>query len=218
MISDTDASPTLFPQLSGEDRERLREATHRLLAHGSILREEHRDLHDWCQNRTPIMEEWADLLGLKMIWLREERMVVARPETPGLLRKLRLDETVVTLALWYDFHGEVSDRGAGTTEVEFTVRDFNERLAGKFSSLKMPSESRMREILRLLDRKNLLRLTGAENLATATVRILPTIRFVIPFQDLEEWTRLAARYQEPSDEAEAPEDSEPTAESSSEKP
>jgi len=77
-----------------------------------------------------------------------------------------------------------------------SVRDFNERLASKFTNLKLPSESRMREILRLLDRKNLVRLTGAEDLATASVRVLPTIRFVIPFQDIEEWSRLAARFNE----------------------
>jgi hypothetical protein len=34
------------------------------------------------------------------------------------------------------------------------------------------------------------------------VRVLPTIRFVIPFQDLDEWTRLAGRFNgTPPDEA-----------------
>lgn len=189
-----ESSSRLFPHLRDEDREPLREAAHRLLSHGSILREEHRDLYDWCLNRAPLIDEWALLLGLKPVWLREERMLVALPESPGLLRKLRLDETVVTLALWYDFHTEVSERGAGTSEVGFSVRDFNERLANKFNQLKLPSESRMREILRLLDRKNLVRLTGSDDLATATVRVLPTIRFVIPFQNLEDWTRMAERF------------------------
>lgn len=205
MIPETGTPSAFLPQLDGDDRDRLREASHRLLAHGSILREEHRDLHDWCQNRTQIVEEWAGLLGLKIVWLREERMIVALPESPGLLRKLRLDETVITLALWYDFHSEVSERGAGTSEVVLSVRDFNERLASKFTKLKLPSESRMREILRLLDRKNLVRLTGAEDLATASVRVLPTIRFVIPFQDIEEWSRLAARFNEAQGDTE-PED------------
>ena len=201
---------SIFPQLAEDDRTCLREASHRLLAHGSILRDEHRELYDWCQSRAPLVDEWAALLGLKPIWLREERIVAALPEASGLLRKLRLDETVVALALWYDFHGEVSERGADTGAVEFTVRDFNLRLADKFNRLKLPSESRMREILRLLDRKNLVRLTGADNLATATVRILPTIRFVIPFQDLAEWTRLADRFapEEALEEASGDEDTE----------
>lgn len=202
MIPETGTSSSLVPQLDEDDRERLREASHRLLSHGSILREEHRDLHDWCQNRISLVEEWGAILGLKIVWLREERIIVALPEAPGLLRRLRLDETVVTLALWYDFHSEVSERGAGTSEVEFSVRDFNDRLASKFTNLKLPSESRMREILRLLDRKNLVRLTGAEDLSSAQLRVLPTIRFVIPFQGIEEWTRLATRFNESPSEVE----------------
>jgi len=198
MISEMPDTPALFPQLSGEDRERLREASHALLAQGSILRDEHRDIYDWCQNRAALIDEWGILLGLKIVWLREERTLVALPETSGLLRKLRLDETVTVLALWYDFHGEVSDRGAGTGEVVFTVRDFNERLTSKFNKLKLPSGSRMREILRLLDRKNLIRYSPAEDLAAATIRVLPTIRYVIPFQGLEEWTRLAERFADES--------------------
>jgi len=200
MIQETDTSSSPLPEVDENDRERLRETSHRLLAHGSILREEHRDLHDWCQNRTQLIEEWASILGLKIVWLREERIIAAVPETPGLLRKLRLDETVVTLALWYDFHSEVSERGAGTSEVVLTFRDFNQRFDNKFTKLKRLSESRMREILRLLDRKNLVRLTGAEDLPSASIRVLPTIRFVIPFQDIEDWFRLASRFNEtPSD-------------------
>jgi hypothetical protein len=180
----------------------MQEAAQELLARGSILREESssRDLYDWCQNRTQLLEEWASLLGLKLVWQREERILIALPEASGLLRRFRLDETLVVLALWYDFHGAVSEQGLGTAEVLFSVRDFNERLADKFNKMKLPSASRMRDILRLLDRKNLVRLTGAEDMASATIRILPTIRFAIPFQDLEDWSRLANRFDQDSEE------------------
>ena len=189
-----ESTPALFPQLDEQDRERMREAAHRLLAHGSILREEpaERELYDWCQSRTQMIEEWASLLGLKIVWHRDERLIIALPEVAPLLRRLRLDETLVVLALWYDYDVEVRDHGAH--EVTFPVREFNERLASKFNQMKLPSESRMREILRLLDRNNLVRLTGAEDLAAASVRVLPTIRFVIPFSGIEEWTRHAERF------------------------
>ena len=140
-----------------------------------------------------MIEEWASLLGLKIVWHREDRLVIALPEVASLLRRLRLDETLVVLALWYDYDVEVRDHGAH--EVAFAVRDFNERLASKFNQVKLPSESRMREILRLLDRNNLVRLTGAEDLAAASVRVLPTIRFVIPFSGIEEWTRHVERFE-----------------------
>ncbi|HWL53739.1 MAG TPA: DUF4194 domain-containing protein [Chthoniobacteraceae bacterium] len=192
-----DATPRLFPQLSDADRERMQEVAHRLLAHGSILREEaaERDLYDWCQNRTQMIEEWASLLGIKIVWQREDRLIIALPEATQLMRRLRLDETLVVLALWYDYDVEVRDKGAH--EVTFTVRDFNERLgSSKFNQVKLPSETRMRDILRLLDRNNLIRLTGAENMAEAIVRVLPTIRYVIPFGDLEEWARQAERFEQ----------------------
>lgn len=184
----------LFPQLDDTDREKMREVAHRLLTQGSLMREEgaERELYDWCQNRTQLVEEWADLLGLKIVWQREERLIVALPEVPRLLRRLRLDETLVVLALWYDFDTEVRERGAH--EVSFPVRDFNERFASKFNRMKQPSESRMREILRLLDQKNLIRFSGSDDLASAMIRVLPVIRFVIPFPGIEEWSRHAARF------------------------
>ena len=199
----TEPSPQsigLFPQLDSQDREQMREVAHRLLTQGSLLREEsaERDLYDWCQNRTQLVEEWASLLGLKVIWQREERLIIAIPESAALLRRLRLDETMIVLALWYDYDVEVRDKGGH--EVLFPARDFNERLASKFNRLKMPSESRMREILRLFDRKNLIRLTGGDDLSTASIRVLPTIRFVIPFPGIEEWTRHAERFQQESPE------------------
>jgi len=195
-----DSTPRLFPQLSDADRERMQEVAHRLLAHGSILREEaaERDLYDWCQNRTQMIEEWASLLGIKIVWQREDRLIIALPEATQLMRRLRLDETLVVLALWYDYDVEVRDKGAH--EVTFTVRDFNERLgSSKFNQVKLPSETRMRDILRLLDRNNLIRLTGAENMAEAVIRVLPTIRYVIPFGDLEEWARQAERFEQGGD-------------------
>lgn len=196
-----DSTPRLFPQLSDADRERMQETAHRLLAHGSILREEaaERDLYDWCQNRTQMIEEWASLLGIKIVWQRDDRLIIALPEATPLMRRLRLDETLVVLALWYDYDVEVRDKGAH--EVTFTVRDFNERLgSSKFNQVKLPSETRMRDILRLLDRNNLIRLTGAENMAEATIRVLPTIRYVIPFGDLEEWARHAERFDQSDEE------------------
>lgn len=187
-------SDILFPHLESQDRELLREAAHRLLAHGSILREDsgERELYDWCQNRTQMLEEWASLLGIKLVWRRDERLLLALPEASSLLKKLKLDESLVVLALWYDYDVEVRERGA--EEVVFVVRDFNESLSGKFNKLKIPTATRMRQILRLLDQKNLIRLEGGEELATATIRVLPSIRYVIPFGSIEEWTRLATRY------------------------
>ena len=68
-------------------------------------------------------------------------------------------------------------------------------LQAKFRNLKLPSETRCAEILRLFERKCLVRLENtAGPFAEAIVRVLPTIRFVIPFQDIEDWNRTRDRH------------------------
>jgi hypothetical protein len=119
------------------------------------------------------------------------------PQSAKLLRRFRQDETLVALALWYDFDRAVKDEGKMPDDVAFPVRDFNDQLATKFKDLKLPSGSRLREILQLFERKNLVRLkdtAGPSGLADATIRVLPTIRFVVPFPNIEEWNRLRDRH------------------------
>jgi hypothetical protein len=138
------------------------------------------------------LEELAALLGLKIIAQHENRLIQAVPLYPALLRRLRLDETLVVLALWYDYDVAVRDQGAH--EVTMTVQEFNEKLASKFNALKLPTSSRLQEILRLLERKNLVRVRVESEFARAVIEVLPTIRFVIPFPDIEEWNRQRDRY------------------------
>ncbi len=197
-MSDPIPSPvpalSLFANMADTDRDRLRDAMHRLLVHGSILRNEpgQRELYDWCRLNSQWVEELAALLGMKIVAQHENRLIQAVPLYPALLRRLRLDETLVALALWYDYDVAVRDQGAH--EVTMTVQTFNEKLASKFNALKLPSSSRWREILRLLERKNLVRVQGDAEFSQAVIEVLPTIRFVIPFPDIEEWNRHRDRY------------------------
>jgi hypothetical protein len=71
----------------------------------------------------------------------------------------------------------------------------------------------MREILQLFERKSLVRLTdtaSAGGFPETVIRVLPTIRFVIPFPNLEEWQRQRDRYvqaaAEPGEVGDEPED------------
>lgn len=185
---------SLFANVPDADREKLRDAMHRLLVHGSILRNEpgQRELYDWCRLNPQWLEELGALLGFKIVAQHENRLIQAVPLYPALLRRLRLDETLVALALWYDYDVAVRDQGAH--EVAMTVQEFNEKLASKFNALKLPSPSRLQEILRLLERKNLVRVRGETEFARSVIEVLPTIRFVIPFPDIEEWNRQRDRY------------------------
>jgi hypothetical protein len=197
----------LHPGLQERDRQMLQEAAHRLLAHGSILRERsaERALYDWCAEHQGWLEDWGGLLGVKVILQREERIIMALPEVAALTRRLRREETLVALALWYDYDIELRENGA--TEVFFSVRDFNERFQNKFPSLQPISASRLKEVLRTLGRMNLIEMEWADELAESAIRVLPTLRFAIPFPDIEEWvkTRDAFLTEVPAAEASSPE-------------
>lgn len=183
-------------ELSDDEQAQAREVLQRLLSRGAILREEGRDLYDWACIHRARLDAVASLIGLKLQWEHDSRLIVGIPQSSRLLRRLKQDETLVTLALWYDFDRAVKDEGKAPDEVMMTVREFNQQLEAKFKNLKLPPETRLGEILRLLDRKGLVRLENAvPSLANATIRILPTIRFIIPFQDIEDWNRSRERYQ-----------------------
>lgn len=182
--------------LRDKDRQMLQDVTHRLLAHGSLLRARatERPLYDWSIEHQPWLEDWAGLLGLKIIIQRDERLIMAIPEVPSLTRKLKRDETLVALALWYDFDVEVRENGAH--DVYFNLRDFNEQFQSKFPSMQPLSQSRMKEILRLFSRFNLIEMEWEEELTDSTIQILPTLRFAIPFPGIEQWVKAASAFKE----------------------
>jgi hypothetical protein len=199
--------------LPESEQELLRDALQRLLTNGAILREDQRDLYEWsCVQRSRI-DALAELVGFKLHWDMQQRLILALPQSSKLLRRLKQDETLLALALWYDFDRAVKDDGRTPDDVRFTVRQFNENLATKFKDMKLPPPTRMREILQLLERKSLVRLhetAGPGGLADTVIRVLPTIRVVIPFPSLDEWHRQRDRHvqaaTEPLETADEPQD------------
>lgn len=187
----------LLARLQPSDRERLGEALRRLMAQGSILGLEpaQTDLYHWCYQNRAWLDEMAALLDLKLHWEHADRTVQAVPQSPAFLLRLKLDASLVLLTLWYEFDTAIRDRGE-TPPVRLTAQQLNDALAAKFEPLRkfQPSQTRMREILSLAQRKNLLRFTPNEALERSIIEIFPTLKRVIPFQDIEDWNRNAERY------------------------
>lgn len=183
-------------QLTEIEQEQMREALARLLSSGGILRDEpgQRDLYEWCRVHRAALDEMAGLLSVRLHWEHESRFIQAVPLSARLRLGLKQDETLIVLALWYDFHRAVSDDGKALQEVYFTVREFNEQLATKFKDLKLPGITRLREILHLCESKNLVRLQSTADFADTTIQVLPAIRHVIPFPSIEEWQRTRDRH------------------------
>ena len=187
----------LLARLQPQDRERLGEAMRRLMAHGSILGLEpsQTDLYHWSYQNRPWVDEFANLLDLKLHWEHQDRTVQAVPQSSAFLLRLKLDATLVLLTLWYEFDTAIRDRGE-TPPVRLTAQQLNDSLAAKFEPLKkfQPSPTRLREILSLAQRKNLLRFTPDAALERSVIEIFPTLKRVIPFQSIEEWNKNAERY------------------------
>lgn len=199
-IVDNDASSTgtgLLGRFSENDRERLGESLRLLLAHGSILGLEpsQTDLYYWSYQNRSVLDEVAALFDFRLHWDHQDRTVQAVPQSSQFLLRLRLDATLVLLTLWYEFDTAVRDRGE-TPPVRLTVQALNDALASKFEPLRknLPSQTRLREILSLAQRKNLLRFTPEPSPERSTIEVLPTLKRVIPFQDIEEWNKNADRF------------------------
>ena len=167
------------------------------MANGAILGTEPglAELYQWAQLNREWTEEMAALLDLKLFWDHELRLVQAVPQSGAFTLRLKLDATLVLLTLWYEFDTAVRDRGE-VPPVRITVAQLNDSLRTKFEPLRrsLPSPTRLVEILRLAQRKSLLHFMPAEQPADAGIEILPTLKRVIPFQDLADWSRHAERH------------------------
>lgn len=194
-MSEAAADPLL--RLEPGDRARLGETLRLLLDRGSILGTEgpQSNLYHWAYANRPWIEEMSALFDLQLFWEHESRLVQAVPRSGAFLLRLRLDATLVLLTLWYEFDAAVRDRGE-SPPIVITAEQLNDSLRTKFEPLRkaMPSHPRLLEILRLAKRRNLLRFTMAGDAARTRIEILATIKRVIPFQDLADWTRQADRF------------------------
>jgi hypothetical protein len=190
---------SLLP-LPDPDRLRLSEVLQELLAHGSILGLEpgRAELYEWCRQNGEWVREAAALIGLAIYSEHESRLVQAIPQRASLTLNLKQDATIVLLALWYEFDTQVREHGA--TQVSLTIRQLNQLLKEKLlPDLKsQPSAGRLREILIQARRFNLLRVDFVDPFDTSRIEVLPTLKKVIQFNAIEEWTRTAELHRNPS--------------------
>jgi hypothetical protein len=211
----TDPVPAPTPaaswlRLPDVDRERLSETVRRILAHGSLfgIEDVDRPLYQWAWENQEAVTDFLKLLGLDTVWEHEWRLLQAVPQDAGLLLRLRLDATLVLLTLWYELDTAIHERGEAPP-VTITVETLMDSLRTKFEPMRksIPAPTRLQEILSLARRKNLIRWEPADPLDQSRITIWPTLRRIIPFQDLEDWTRHAQSFTPDSaaaDESETP--------------
>jgi hypothetical protein len=202
MISNVNTLTANAPLLHLPEHERVRlgEALQALLAHGSIIGLDPRDmdLYSWCRDNFEGLREIASLAGLTLSMEHENRIIHALPQKAALTLQLRQDTTIVLLALWYEYDTQIRENAA--TEVRLSVEQLNQLLAEKLlPDLKGPlSATRLEGILRQAQRFNLIRFQANVPFEQSQIEILNTLRRVIPFNDLAEWTKTAELHKSPT--------------------
>jgi hypothetical protein len=121
------------------------------------------------------------MVGFEVVLNEDEQMIHALPGDRATLRKLRTEWTLVLLGLWYDY--DVKLRAEGSPVI-FTVEAFNESLKTKLGE-RQPPATTLKEILRFFASRKLVRMDYEDDFHRSKIEVLPTIRFVLPFGELE---------------------------------
>jgi hypothetical protein len=173
----------LLPDLSDVDREMLQSAVTELFHRQAIVRDlpGERDLFDWARLRIGWVREICGLIGFEVFLNEDEQLIHALPGERTTLRKLRIEWTLVLLALWYDYDVQLRSEGA---PVVFAVETFNESLKTKLGD-RQPSLSALRDILAFFASRKLVRMDYHDDFHRSRIEVLPTIRFVLPFGEIE---------------------------------
>lgn len=178
-------------ELSENDRDRLGEAIQQLLSTGSICGQSSSNLYHWSRQHLDLLKEWASISGLDVAMFHDERLIQAIPHVSSLRLRLRKDETIVWLALWYA--GDVRWRDEGHDQAFLSVSELNALIQDQL----LPdvsgqiAQGRLREILRKAVKFNLINLNLSEHFEDSGIEVLPTIRRAVPFRDLAAWSELA---------------------------
>ena len=174
---------TLLPELSDSDRENLQAAVSELFHRQAILRDlpGDKELYDWARLRFSWVREICRLVGFEVVLNEDDQLIHALPGERATLRKLRTEWTLVLLSLWYDYDVQLRAEGP---PVIFSVETFNESLKTKLGD-RQPPPTTLKEILRFFAARKLVRMDYEDDFHRSKIEVLSTIRFVLPFGELE---------------------------------
>lgn len=174
---------TLLPDISDTNREHLQAAVTELFSRQAIIRDLQgdRDLYDWTRLRLSWVREVCALIGFEVFLNEDEQLIYALPGDRATLRRLRIEWTLVLLCLWYDYDVQVRAEGP---PVIFAVEDFNESLKTKLGD-RQPTISSLRDILAFFSSRKLVRMEYDDDFPRSRIEVLPTIRLVLPFGEIE---------------------------------
>lgn len=206
--TDLPPEPMLLSSLDDRDRGRLRDTLQRLTNHTAILRDDpgSLEIYEWANLHREWVKEVAGLIGYDVLFEEPYRLILAIPRESAMLRRLSLEESCIAMVLWHDYDTALRE---GAAIVKLTIKNVNDSFAAKLKGVKLPTKAGMKAALQLFHRHRLIRLTVADDFADSIVEVLPTLRLVMPFQQLEEWHEQAQLYMKDKEAADVEETDEP---------
>lgn len=194
--------PSFWQHIRTEDRSTFSDVLTELLAHGALLGDTGRDHEFYLLAREYQREigEYLAPLHLELVPDPDRAIFYLRPVPGdcGLLARFNKAETLLVLTLWRIYHDALMERPVETVVV--TANDIWQRLKLYFERVDLPAAAQLRDMLGKLRNRRLVQWHEAPNqFGESQVEILPTLRHVIPFEDVAAWEQQAGLYQQPAD-------------------
>ena len=184
-----------------EDRGAFSDILTDLLSHGALIGDAGRDreLYLLAREYEPEISAYFAPLNLFLVPDPDRPIIQIRPVPGdcGLIARFSKAETLLTLTLWRMYHDARMEQAVDSVVV--TTNDIWQRLKLYFEHLDLPSAALLREMLGKLRGRRLVCVQWHEDqsqFGESQVEIMPTLRNVIPFEDVNAWQQHVAQYQQ----------------------
>jgi Domain of unknown function (DUF4194) len=191
--------PSFWAHIPDADRPAVREVLSDLLATGVLFGEagRERELFLTARNYQSELAEYLSLLNLDLVSDPDRPILQARPIPGecGLTARFTKDETLVVLTLWRIYDDGRMERP--TSIIDLSADDLYAKLKLYFEHIEPPAATHLERILGKLRARRLIRFhKDDERFGESRLEILPTLARTIPFERPEEWTQIAATFQQ----------------------
>ena len=184
--------PSFWQHVCEDDRSALREVLVELLGSGVLLGDEGRarQLYLTARDYQRELAEYLAPLNLDLVADPDKPILQARPIPGecGLVVRFTKDETLLVLTLWRLYYDAHLERPVETVIV--SANTVFRALKLYFERLEPPTDSHLERMLGRLRSRRLIRFRLHDDPAQfgeSQVEILPTLRRVIPFENVEAW-------------------------------
>ena len=184
-----------------EDRAAFSDILTELLSHGALIGDMGRDreLYLLAREYEPELSAYFSPLNLFVVPVPDRPIIQIRPVPGdcGLIARFSKAETLLVLTLWRIYHDARMEQTVQSVIV--SANEIWQRLKLYFEQLDPPSAAQLREMLVKMRGRRIVRTQWHEEssqFGDSQIEILPTLRHIIPFENVSAWEQQVAQYQQ----------------------